>query len=285
MSEKIDWTHERLQKEFSKLPNGAGENLQKILDWAISNDRFQKSRAKSAAFGIAGRKRGRVFSIYSNGEMRVFLNVEKYPEGPEERDDMLRWLRSINIVDVKPKLEDSKRSILGSRKVTQLNSQELIFLFGIFNQACFGWDIREQKVFPWTPKNLTKFFTDMSSHKTKNQKWEIQKRILDWAVANKRFDQSYSFRPAFGVVGNTGKRIFIFHGVGYILITVNKDYYPGGTSQRDNIVTRLKEINLLKDDYNPEKAKIDWKIASKLSGQLSDSEVDTLLKILEEFCL
>ena len=282
---ETDWTEERLRGEFSKLPNGAGKNLQRALDWTVSNDKFFLSSLLTsngkAAFGILGKYYwNQIFTIYANGDIHVSMTAYKYLNNHKDRDEMLLRLKSINLSEIESEAAKPKPKVTMLRSITALTDQEMQKLLDIFNHYCGDWEDLSEKFISWTPEILTKFFTDFP-----NGRGKTRKRMLDWAIANKRFDQNTSLYPAFGILANNNKRLFNFSAIGYIYVTVHKDYYPHGVPQRDKLVTRLKDIKLLRADFDPESRSNHWTIAPRLSSQLNDSEVHSLIDIFEEFCL
>ncbi len=61
MSKQV-WTIDKLTAYYTALADVSGAHMQRIVDWAVANDRFIESEAEAPLFSIAGKKSDRLFA-------------------------------------------------------------------------------------------------------------------------------------------------------------------------------------------------------------------------------
>jgi hypothetical protein len=97
--ETILWTISRLSDYFGSLPEEKRSAFDQVLDWAVEHGCLIESRAQNPTFGLSGKNKERILSIYHNGDIYVFMIEDKYPNGAQDRDELLRKLVSLGMFD------------------------------------------------------------------------------------------------------------------------------------------------------------------------------------------
>jgi len=91
-----------------------------------------------------------------------------------------------------------------------------------------------------------------------------------------------AINPTFGIQGKI-HRIFSFVSNGDIYSFLNGKYYPGGVTERDELVRRLMGLDLLDSDFDPNEV-VSGRYLKRKLHELSDGEVDSLLEVLADYC-
>jgi hypothetical protein len=123
-------------------------------------------------------------------------------------------------------------------------------------------------------------YADLSDHELGRR---LQK-ILDWAVDKKFFMIAIAMFPTFGLQGKSKNRIVSFFSSGDAYCVLNAKHYPGGAEERDELVSQLKELQLIDHDLDPQQVVSGRNLAKKLF-ELSDDELDKLLDVFSKYCI
>ena len=71
---KQAWTIDKLTAYYTALADVSGAHMQRIVDWAVANDRFIESEAEAPLFSIAGKKRnGRPCWLTNSDNTSAFI--------------------------------------------------------------------------------------------------------------------------------------------------------------------------------------------------------------------
>ena len=130
------WTVDRLKIAFEDIGGERGRRLREMLEWAVGEGCFVESRTRFPAFGLRGRGKERILSVFSSGGLYLFFEERRYPGGVEERDALVRELKSLGMLDpsVQPEEVVSGRSL--SRNLEELDEADLERLLGILGRYC-----------------------------------------------------------------------------------------------------------------------------------------------------
>lgn len=135
----------------------------------------------------------------------------------------------------------------------------------------------------WTVDKLKKAYRAYSELADNELGRKLQK-ILNWAVDKEVFKITIAMFPAFGLQGKSKERIISFFSDGYIYAYLNEKHYPGGAEERNELVGKLKELQFLDQDLDPQQVVSGRNLAKKLS-ELTDEELDSLLDVFSRYCV
>ena len=90
----------------------------------------------------------------------------------------------------------------------------------------------------WTAELLTDFYREDLSRAG-------MQTILDWAIANNRFEVSDAKAPLFSILGHSGRKLFAVFSSGHIYVWHEEDRFDKGISDRDLLVAELKSMSRL----------------------------------------
>jgi hypothetical protein len=133
---KTTWTVEKLTDYYSGLGNVDGAHMQRVLDWAVENDRYVESEAKAALFSIAGKKGDRLFAVFSSGHIYVWFDDFRYPGGLTERDQLAATLKEMDLMKADFDVNAVKEGKTLSRKVGVLSEAEMGDLLDLLASYC-----------------------------------------------------------------------------------------------------------------------------------------------------
>jgi hypothetical protein len=132
----------------------------------------------------------------------------------------------------------------------------------------------------WTVDKLKTAYVDLPDH-------ELGRRLqktLDWAVDKKSFMIAIAMFPTFGLQGKSKGRIVSFFSNGDIYCVLNAKHYPGGAEERDELVSQLKELQLIDQELDPQQVVSGRNLAKKLF-EMTNEELDNLLAVFSMYCV
>ena len=135
MSKQV-WTTVKLTAHYTALADVSGAHMQRILNWAVANDRFVESKAKAPLLSIAGKRGDRLFAVFPSGHLYVWLEVFRFPEAAGERDSLVTDLKSQDLIKATFDASSVKEGRTMSRKLRELNEDEMSDLMDIFATYC-----------------------------------------------------------------------------------------------------------------------------------------------------
>lgn len=142
----ILWTVDKLRRAFEGFENEEGRRLQTVLDWAVSNRFLIEGRTQFPAFGLRGKGKERILTVFSSGRIYLFFEERKYPGGAEERDVLVNELKALGMLD--PDIDPGE--VVGGRnslrKLSELDDNELAKLLDVLGQYCGEENARQ-----WNP--------------------------------------------------------------------------------------------------------------------------------------
>jgi hypothetical protein len=130
----------------------------------------------------------------------------------------------------------------------------------------------------WTVADLLEAYQDVP-----NGEAERLIALLEWAVENDCFLGSRAQSPIFGLASKTGDRIVGTYPTGLLYLFFEDYKYPGGASERDELVDELKSLSLLATEINPSEVRSGRNFSRSLS-ELTGKEFNDLLDILRRVC-
>ena len=205
----------------------------------------------------------------NNNRIRLIIATDELrPEVRRMIEYLNKWIQNAEVLGLELKCYgvEPESLVLVPRLIGQTRS--------VIDEKVTG-----SKYIKWTVAELKSTFSDLSN----TILGERLENILHWAVTNNCFKESLTENPIFKILGNNNKPIFSIYGSGGIYLFTNKDYYLGGVSERNEIVHKLKDINLLNIDYNIESSKEGKGLIRKISD-LSEEEFDKFFGIISAFC-
>lgn len=106
-------------------------------------------------------------------------------------------------------------------------------------------------------------------------------RILDWACEKNIFKTAKTKNPTFALQGQGEIERFVsFFSNADIYVFLNEKHYPGA-ADRDLLVDRLKELQVLDQNVNPQEVASGRNLAKTLN-ELSEDELQKLLDIFDK---
>jgi len=133
----VKWTVDKLKEAYSKLvDNELGGKLQKILNWAVDKEIFKIAIAKFPTFGVQGKSKDRIVSLFSNGDVYCVLNEKHYLGRAEERDELVGKLKELQFFgqDLDPQQVVDGRNL--TKKLCEMTDEELDNLLDVFSMYC-----------------------------------------------------------------------------------------------------------------------------------------------------
>jgi hypothetical protein len=132
----------------------------------------------------------------------------------------------------------------------------------------------------WTVDRLENALSDLPDHRLGQR---LQK-ILDWAVEKNSFMTAVAIKPTFGLQGRSKDRIITLSSNGEIYSFMNKECYPGGATERDELVGELKKKGLLDRDLDADQV-VSSRMLTKKLYELTDDELEQMLAVFAKYCV
>ena len=107
------------------------EGLAEILEWSIKHDIFMSARTKFPAFAIDGNNQLRVVSVFHNGTIYAFINEKYFADGPEERNEFVDALKSIQMLDESIRADEINSGRQLTKPIQDLTHDQLQELLSI----------------------------------------------------------------------------------------------------------------------------------------------------------
>ena len=133
----VQWTKDKLKTAFENFtPTDTAQKLRRVLDWSLSNQSFIESKAQLPSFGICGKGKYRILTIYSDEYVYLFFEQRLYPGGNEERDKLVNALKSLQMLDqdIDPQQAANGRNLV--RRLSELNDDELAKFLDVLGEFC-----------------------------------------------------------------------------------------------------------------------------------------------------
>jgi len=131
----------------------------------------------------------------------------------------------------------------------------------------------------WTEEKLKSAYREL----TDNFLVDRLDKILDWSLKRGYFFPSKSIKPSFRLKGSNKKPFITINHDGNIYIILRENCYLGNLIERNKLVSELKNLNLLNQDFMPDSVK-DGRYLTKKIMELSNDELDNLLNIFNKYC-
>lgn len=131
----------------------------------------------------------------------------------------------------------------------------------------------------WTVDKLKKAYGELGD----NELGRKLQKILYWAVDKEIFKIAIAKFPTFGLQGKSKDRIVSFFSNGDVYCVLNDKFYLGEAEERDQLVGKLKELQFLDQDFDPQQVVSGRNLAKKLF-ELTDEELDKLLDVFSLYC-
>lgn len=132
----------------------------------------------------------------------------------------------------------------------------------------------------WTVDKLKEAYAELANNELGGK---LQK-ILNWAVDKEIFKIAIAKFPTFGLQGRSKDRIVSFFSNGDVYCVLNDKYYLGQAEERDELVGRLKELQFLDQDLDPQQVVSGRNLTKKLF-EMTDEELDNLLDVFSMYCV
>jgi hypothetical protein len=94
---------------------------------------------------------------------------------------------------------------------------------------------------------------------------------------------SVAIYPTFGLSGKSNQRIFSFFHDGGAYYVLNENFFPGGISERDELLKYLIELQVIDQEIDIGTI-ISGRYSKRTIIELNDEEFDKLIVILGRFC-
>lgn len=133
----VKWTADKLKKAYDELDdNELGRRLQEILKWVVDKKCFMIAIAMKPTFGLQGKSKDRIVSFFSDGVIYSFINEKNYPGGVAERDELVRELKKLQLLDqdLDPQEVVSGRNL--TKKLFELSEDEIGKLLDVLSKYC-----------------------------------------------------------------------------------------------------------------------------------------------------
>lgn len=248
------WNNQNPSKELDEV-------LQKDLGGELDIDNFWK----------------KVEENLKNGKMRLIIATDELrPEVRRMIEYLNNEMQNAEVLGLELKFygEETNSMVLVPRLVGQ--SQSAI------DKKGSGRNVK------WTVDKLKKAYIAYSdselADKADNELGRKLQKTLTWAVDKEVFKITIAMFPAFGLQGKSKERIVSFFSDGYIYVYLNEKHYPGGAEERNELVGKLKELQFLDQDLDPQQVVSGRNLAKKLS-ELTDEELDSLLDVFSRYCV
>lgn len=107
-----------------------------MLDWALENRCFIEGRAQYPSFGLRGKGKDRILTVFSGEQLYLFFEEKRYPGGIEERDALINELKALQMLDqtIDPEEVVSGRNL--ARRLTELDGSEFEKLLSVVGMYC-----------------------------------------------------------------------------------------------------------------------------------------------------
>jgi hypothetical protein len=204
-----------------------------------------------------------------NNRIRLIIATDELrPELRRMIEYLNKWTQNVEVLGLELKCygAESESLVLVPRLIGQTQS--------VIDEKVTG-----SKYIKWTVSELKTAFYDLSNTILR----ERLEKILYWTVANSLFKESVTENPIFKILGKSRKPILSIYGSGGIYLFTNIDYYLGGAVERNEIVDKFKDIDLLNIDYNIESSKEGKGLTRKISD-LSEQEFEKFFEIIKNIC-
>ena len=240
------WSNQNPPKELDEI-------LEKDLGGELDIDNFWK----------------KVEENLKNGKMRLIIATDELrPEVRRMIEYLNNEMQNTEVLGLELKFygEETNSMVLVPRLVGQ--SQSAIDKKGSRGNV------------KWTVDKLKKAYSEL----TDNELGCKLQKILNWAVDKEVFKITIAMFPAFGLQGKSKERIISFFSDGYIYAYLNEKHYPGGAEERNELIGKLKELQFLDQDLDPQQVVSGRNLVKKLS-ELTDEELDSLLDVFSRYCV
>ena len=205
-----------------------------------------------------------------NGRLRLIIATDELrPEVRRMIEYLNKEMQNVEVLGLELKCygEESESLVLVPRLVGQ-------------TQAAIDKKVVGLSNIKWTVDKLKTAYADLSDHELGRR----LQRILDWAVGKKFFMIAIAMFPTFGLQGKSRDRIVSFFSSGDVYSFLNEKHYPRGAEERDELVGKIKELQLLDQGLDPRQVVSGRNLAKKLY-ELSDEELDSLLDVFSMYCV
>lgn len=130
------WTADMLKSAFGEYNGERGQRLQRMLDWALENRCFIEGRAQYPSFGLRGKGKDRILTVFSGGQLYLFFEEKRYPGGTEERNALINELKALQMLEqgIDPEEVASGRNLV--RRLTELDGSEFEKLLDVVGMYC-----------------------------------------------------------------------------------------------------------------------------------------------------
>jgi hypothetical protein len=161
------------------------------------------------------------------------------------------------------------------------NSESLVLVPRLIGQTQSTIDkkVSVEGNIKWTVDRLKTAYAELKDNNLGNRLGET----LKWAVDKGIFKIAIAKNPTFGLQDSSKGRMVSFFSNGDIYIMINQKHYRGGASERDKLVSELKELRVLNQDLDPEEV-VSGRNLTKRLFELSESEFREVLDIFGKYC-
>ena len=135
------------------------------------------------------------------------------------------------------------------------------------------------KSYKWTVDMLRKAYGELPDNKL----GQSLRKILDWAVDKQFFMPTVAINPTFGLRGKNKERIFTIGSDGVLHSFLNPKCFLNGDEGRDELVSELKRIELLDQNFDAQEV-VSGRNLNKKIFELNEYEFDEFIKIYDRYC-
>jgi hypothetical protein len=132
----------------------------------------------------------------------------------------------------------------------------------------------------WTVDKLKEAYRELAD----NELGRKLQKVLDWAVDKEIFKIANAKFPTFGLQGKSKDRIVSFFSNGDVYCVLSEKYYLGEAEERDILVGKLKELQFLDRDLDPQQVVSGRNLTKKLF-EMTDEQLDNLLDVFAVYCV
>jgi hypothetical protein len=204
-----------------------------------------------------------------NGKMRLIIATDELrPEVRRMIEYLNNEMQSTEVLGLELKFygERADSMVLVPRLVGQ--SQSAI------DKKGSGGNIK------WTLDKLREAYGELGD----NELGRKLRKVLDWAVDKGIFKVAIAKFPTFGLQGKSKDRIVSFFSNGDVYCVLNEKFYLGEAEERDELVGKLKELQFLDRDLDPQQVVSGRNLTKKLF-EMTDDELDNLLDAFTMYCV
>jgi len=137
------WTVDKLKETFVNFEDYTlSGKLLKVVEWALNRKCFVEAKAKLPAFGLLGKGKKLMVSFISlgnsSGDIFIYFEEIKFPEGAKERDALIKDLKEIQMLEngLDPYSVVSGRSL--KKKLVDLSDDDLDKLLSVLGKYVYG---------------------------------------------------------------------------------------------------------------------------------------------------